>query len=177
MGLFGGSNPYEDAEKAYAPYGDFLKPYGQWGGKDFGAASQYMQGAAADPTGLINHILANYHESPYAQHLTQQAQKSANAAAAAGGYIGTPQEQEAVAQRTGQIADQDQERYLQDALGQFRFGAGGLGGLANQAADHMGQYYGNLAGLAAGASNYANQRGANIFGDIAGLAGAIAPFF
>jgi hypothetical protein len=34
--------------------------------------------------------------SNYAKHLTDQAKQGANATAAAGGYIGTPQEQEAV---------------------------------------------------------------------------------
>lgn len=175
--LFGSSsnvNPFSSAAaigRQYWPeihgYKQQLMPY----------ASQYeqaMSGLMNDPSALVDHIMSHYHESPFAHDMTDQAQRAANAAAARGGFVGTPQEQEAVARRIGQISDADQNQYLQNVLGQYRLGASGLRGLQSQIPELLGQegqYFGNMAGLAADEASFRNRQREEESGGIGSLIG------
>jgi len=50
-------------------------------------------GLTQHPGQLTSQIYGQYQTSPYAQYQLQQTQAQMNAAAAAGGYLGTPNEQ------------------------------------------------------------------------------------
>jgi len=176
-GLFGGGdnqNPYDRASQVAGQFWpeihgfkQQLMPYAQ-------QYEQGMSGLMSDPSAMIDHIMGHYHESPFAQEQTAHAQKAANAAAALGGTVGTPQEQEAVAQRVGQISDADQNQYLQNVLGQYRFGAQGMGGLERQIPGLLGQegnYFGNMAQLAGQSADWQNKQNQGFGGGIGSLLG------
>lgn len=179
-GLFGShnpKNPYEDAKGTYENYGNYLSNYLPYSANDFKAASGQYGNLVNDPTDEINKILKNYHMSNYAKHLTDQAKQGANAAAAAGGYIGTPQEQEAVGQSVGNIASQDQEQYLHDALGQYNRGLSGMSQYGQMGPQLASAYWGNMTGLTAGADQFSNKQAANRTAGIGHFLGDAAQAF
>lgn len=177
--LYGGqsaSNPFEAAQRVAGQYGpelqaykNYLTPYAQQYG---GALSQMM----SNPTGLLDHIMNHYHQSPFAHDQTQLAQHSAESMAALHGDVGTPQEQEAVAQRVGQIGDADQERYLHDAMSQYNRGLQGMGGLESQLPGELnmeGNYLGNMANLASAGTDWQNRQQGGFMKGLGGLAGGV----
>jgi len=135
-----------------------------------------LSGLLNDPSALIDHIMGHYKESPFAQRQTQYAQNAASAAAAQGGYTGTPQEQEAVAQNVGGIASQDENQYLHNALSQYGEGLHGMSGIMRQMPglfQQEGQTYGSMASLEAARRAAANQHHNNLFSDIGSGLGSI----
>ena len=137
---------------------------------------------ASDPTGLINHIMSQYYTSPQLQNQMKSMQTASNNAAAAGGTLGTGAEQSQVMDRAQQLSANDQQQFLQNALGVQGQGMQGLGNI-----NQMG--YGastGLAGILAGnqqdrgaldyqgrmaddaAQNEQNAMGAKTIGDIIG---------
>ena len=187
--LFSGgnfTNPYDQAMKTYQPFGQQLSPYEAAGGYSL---PRYEQGLGEqmqdNGVGQIDNILNQYHYSPWAQHETQGATQAANNAATASGLLGTPQEQEALAGKISGITSQDQQQFLNNALGQYDQGLQGLYGLSNlgyNATNQYGDYLGNLANYQAQRQNAQNQhdaaRNASLWGGIGTLGGlALATHF
>ncbi len=92
--------------------------------------NQYMK-LMQDPTFMMNQIGSGYSASPGYQYQVDQATQQANKAAAAGGMLGSPQEQQYVANTTNQLANQDYYNYMNQALGQYNTGLTGATGLYN----------------------------------------------
>ena len=148
--IFGGEyNSGSDASRAYSddiskipgmvhPYYD---PYVEAGRKALGQYGQMSSQMASDPTGLINHIMSQYYTSPQLQNQMKSMQTAANNAAAAGGTLGTGAEQSQVMDRAQQLSANDQQQFLQNALGVQGQGMQGLGNI-----NQMG--YGASTGLA-----------------------------
>lgn len=187
--LFGGgghfTNPYDSAINTYEPYGDMLDPYMQQGSyalpREHEAINNMMAG---NGTQQINDIMSHYSASPYAKYQEGQAQKAANNAASVGGLIGTPQEQQALAQNISGIVSKDQQNYLNNALGQYNRGFGGLSALGNMgfgATQQYGDYLGNLANYKAqqqaAQNQYDAQKRKNMLSGIGNLIGDVGAFF
>jgi hypothetical protein len=115
--------PYlEQVPDTVTPY---YTPYRQMG---MGAAAlsfpQYGR-MSVDPEGYYADIMGGYTESPGAQYQQQQLQKSMSGTSAAGGYTGTPYDQQQQAEQIQGIISRDQQQYLNNILGIQKTGLGG----------------------------------------------------
>lgn len=85
-----------------------------------------------NPGSVINSIGKSFQASPGYNFQVQQAQNAANNAAAAGGMLGSPQEQQNIAGTVNNLANQDYYNYLGHALGQYDTGLAGAQGMYNK---------------------------------------------
>lgn len=168
--LAGAANPYlQQAGQYYAPYmqaGQAMLP---------GLESQYGQ-LTGDPAAMLARFGAGYQQSPGYQAQVSAALRSANQAAAAGGMAGSPAEQQALAGRVSGITAQDYQNYLQNVLGLYGQGLGGMGGLAGmglQAAGGAADVAKTQAQLAYAEQMRRNQAGGGLFGGIGGFASGL----
>ncbi len=185
MGLFDslfGGNASKDANKyldkvpgTVKPYYD---PYIQAGQRQLpGLEDQYGQ-LMNNPGGRLNEIGAGYQQSPGFQFALQQAMQGAGNAAAAGGMAGSPQHEQQNMGLATNLANQDYNQWLQNAMGMYNTGLQGSQGLYNsgqQASDTLAQLLaGNLGSKAsaayAGGANR-NQMMGGLLGGIGSLAG------
>lgn len=125
----GSSNP-ADAATGYlsqipgdvSPYYD---PYISAGGQAMGAlGTQYGQ-LLSDPGAFINQVGSSFKQSPGYQFQVDQATSAENQAAAAGGMVGSPQEQQQLGEITNQLANKDYYNYLGNALNEYGLGLSG----------------------------------------------------
>ena len=123
-----------DASQAYSrdisqipgmvhPYYD---PYVEAGRKALGQYGQQSSELTSDPTGFINHIMSQYYTSPQLQNQMKSMQTAASNAASAGGTLGTGAEQSQVMDRAQQLSANDQQQFLQNAMGAYGQGMQGL---------------------------------------------------
>ncbi len=173
------------------------KTIGQIPGKAEGYYSPYMdagKGALSDlqnqykdllSGGVQNKLGANYKESPGYQFKLKQALQTQGNAAARGGYLGTPMDQQNAAEVGNGLASSDYNDYIKNQLGLYGLGLGGEEGLNKQgydASSSIADAWGNTLGQQ-GAYNYAGQAGKNAsqasgLSDIfSGLGTAGASFF
>jgi len=136
-GLFGGGSNAPNAAMDYynnipgmvKPYFD---PYINAGQNAMPNYQNTVNNMMSDPTGFINSIMDTYYESPQYQFEKGQAITSADNAAALGGTLGTGAHQGQVADYVRQLSSEDQQRYLQNALGVQGTGLQGTQGIINQ---------------------------------------------
>lgn len=168
-GLVGGM--FGDSGK---PYDAAMRQYKDWDAKaqgtqqpfldaGTGAIPQYQQWLKGqqDPSKFINEQMSNYQESPYAQYLQQQSMRAGQNAASASGLMGSTPMMLEMQQNAGNIANQDQNQWLQNVLGiNTQYGQGqqnlmqggqnaanSLSNINMQMGDRMGQAaYGQQAG-------------------------------
>lgn len=94
-------------------------------------AGQYNS-LMTNPGGVINSIGKSFQQSPGYGFQVSQAQNAANNASAAGGMLGSPQEQQNIAGTVNNLANQDYYNYLGHALGQYDTGLAGAQGMYNK---------------------------------------------
>ena len=124
---FAEANPY--LQQMQPTVEQYLSPYinaGQQAGKTVGA--QY-QDLINNPGAMMNRMGAGYEQSPGYQYNVNQATNAANNAAAAGGYIGSPAEQEQLARAIAGISSQDYNQYLNNVMGLYGQGLQGMGNI------------------------------------------------
>ncbi len=179
-----GKNPYDAAMQQYgqAPqqFQNIYGPYMQQGlGADRQAMGQYGQ-LINDPGRRMNEIGKGYQASPGYEWQKGQMTNAVNNMGAAGGMAGSPQNQQQMAETIGGLANQDYNRYLQNAMGMYGMGLNGMnqiGGRGMEAGmnygNQMGNYYGNMAQLAGGGQQYQNQQNQNMWGGIGSALGSI----
>ena len=136
MGLFdsifgggdGGSaaNIYQPVKEEVTPY---YQPYVQAGTDSMGGLQDQLARMYQDPSALYQELGSGYRESPGFQHSVQSATQAANRAAAAGGQLGSPAEQQALSQQITGMADQDFGDYMGNVMGMYGQGVQGLQGL------------------------------------------------
>ncbi|CAB4128651.1 hypothetical protein UFOVP100_53 [uncultured Caudovirales phage] len=159
-GLFGGDTgkPYDKAMEQYQRYANqsqaAQQPYQQAGQQAIGNYQNWLQGQQ-DPTKFINEAMGHYQESPYAHYLQQQSMRAGQNAASAQGLTGSTPFAQQLQQNAGNIANQDQNQWLQNILGiNTQYGQGqqnlmqGGQNAANQLTNmynHMGQQMGEAA--------------------------------
>lgn len=180
IGSFFGGDPYKDAGKYLNQvpdiYKKYLGPYAQEGINDLPfLRSQYGQ-LVNDPGGFIDRMGAGYKESPGFKYNVQEATRAANQAAAAGGMLGTPAEQAALAKRVSGMASQDYNDYLNHVLGAYGQGLSGYGHLEDQGFDASGQMANSLANYLASRAKLAEAQGQSNqqkWGGIGGFLGSL----
>lgn len=183
----GGKNPADSA----MPYlnqipGQTQKYQQPWfeAGKNMipGLSDQYNQ-LMNDPSKRLNDIGAGYKESPGFKFAMQQALQGGNHAAAAGGMAGSPQHEQQNMQLANDIASQDYNKWLDNALGLYGQGLSGGQNMSNQGqqagqsmADMIAQTLAQQANLSFQGQSQKNQNQSDLFGNIAKGAGSLAAF-
>lgn len=161
------------AQNAYNPYiqaGQAQLP---------GLQDQYSQ-LMNDPGARMNQIGSGYQQSPGYQFAVQQALQSSGNAAAAGGMAGSPQHEQQNMTLANNLANQDYNQYLTNALGLYGQGLQGSQGLYNMGykasdslADMLANTYGSQANLKyAGGANQ-NAANSGFWGGLMGLGGQL----
>jgi len=156
-----------------------LQPYASYGTKAL-PALWGAYGQMADPNEFINNFMQHYQQSPWAKHQIAAGDQGITAADAASGMLGSNDEKEGLAQFNQNIAEQDQQNYLNNLFGVWNQYLGGLTGFAGrgqQAATQQGSWDEATGGDIA---NMYNQMGKNeadkaaskshTWGNIAGMA-------
>lgn len=176
---------YLDELKKQLPgyYQDYISRGGRMGDMAEGQYGQLMN----DPGSRLNQIGAGYQQSPGFQNALKQALAGANASAAAGGMIGSPMSQYQNMQEATNLANQDYDKWMQNALGLYGTGLSGAQNMygiganaSNNMAGNMAQLAGTQAQLAYEGQNAQNQHEGgfwgNLMGGIGSLAGGLAAF-
>ena len=175
-------NPADSADQYYDQIPDYLKQYlGPMinnGSSQYPGLNNQYSSLMNDPGGRINQIGQSYHQSPGFQFAMQQALQGANHAAAAGGMAGSPEHEQQNMTLATNLANQDYNSWMQNALGQYDVGLQGSQGLYNtgaQASMGMGEDMANVllnrSKLAYAGQNAENQHEGNAWGSIFGAVG------
>jgi hypothetical protein len=107
----------------------YFQPYVDAGQGALQTLLQNYQQLLNNPGALISQVGSGYQQSPGYQYTQNSAMNAANAAAAAGGSLGTTQHQQEAAQQSADIANQDYQQYLNQALGLYGAGLQGEQGI------------------------------------------------
>lgn len=136
---------------------------------------------------FINNMGQNFHQSPGYGFQVNQAENAANRAAAAGGMLGSPEEQQNISTTVNGLANQDYYNYLNHEMGAYGMGLQGEQGLyntgfnaSNELATNLAQALMSQANMAyAGQANQNQSSGGGLGSMISGLGslGNIASFF
>lgn len=144
--------------------------------------SQYGQ-LMSNPGGALNRMGANFQQSPGYQWDVNQALGAANRAAAAGGMLGSPQEQQNIAGTVNQMANQDYYNWMNHAMSMYNTGLQGaqnMYGIGYDASKNLGEDLANIYQSQAqlGYAGQANQNQASqgMLGNVLGAAGMVAAF-
>lgn len=132
-GMFGGQKNPSDAAMPYlnqipGQVGQYLNPYISAGASALPNLQQ-QYGALMNPN-FINQMGQSFQQSPGYQFQVNQATGAANRAAAAGGMLGSPQEQQNLAGSVTGMANQDYYNWLNHAMNAYGMGLQGEQGLA-----------------------------------------------
>jgi hypothetical protein len=132
---------------------------------------------ATNPGAYMNHIGQSFQQSPGYQWGVKQATMAANRAAAAGGMVGSPMEQQTLAQNIMGMANQNYGNWMNRAMGQEQMGLSGLQNMYQMGGNMANNMYGiganvgqNIYGTGAHVgqniydtgANMANQYGTNM---------------
>lgn len=107
----------------------YLNPYMQAGQGAINNLQGQYGNLLNNPGGFVNSVGQQFKQSPGYQFQVDQATSAANRAAAAGGYLGSPQEQVGVAGTVNNLANQDYYNWLNKSLGAYGQGLQGEQGL------------------------------------------------
>lgn len=192
MGLFGGGGHHNDPMKKAMPYlnnmnpilQQYYQPYIEAGQRQLpNLESQYGK-LTNDPGGFLNQIGEDYQKSPGFEFAMKQALQGAGHAAAAGGMAGSPQHEQQNMSLASDIASQDYDRWLREALGIYGEGLGGeqsLYGLGEQAGVGLGTNLADIEGrkaqMAYEAAKAKNQNRGSRAGALGTIAGGLLGAF
>lgn len=161
----------------------YMNPYIQAGQRQgAGLEGQYGQ-LMNDPGGRMNQIGQSYQQSPGFKFALQQALQGGNHAAAAGGMAGSPQHEQQNMQLATNMANQDYNQWMQNALGMYGRGMSGSENMYNTGArtgmamgEDMASMMANKAKLAYEGQNAENQHEGGMWGNLMGAAATALPF-
>jgi len=163
--LDSGDDPSKDAMGYLDQIPDMIKPYYQpymdAGNKALPTLQQQYEMLINDPTAMMTQIGQGYTASPGYQYNVNQATNAANNAAAAGGMLGSPAEQQNMAQDISGIASQDYNTYMNQALGQYGVGLTGEEGINQMGYKANTGYANELADVQNSKANLSYAGGAN----------------
>lgn len=184
-GIFGNSGkPYEQAGEQYQDWTNkaatLNSPYYNAGTGAIPEYQQWLQGQK-DPGQFINNLMNQYQASPYSQYLQKQATNAGNNYASANGLSGSTPMMQQMQQNAGNIASQDMNQWLQNALGiNTQYGSGqqnmmNMGQNATNSLTNLYQNTGNNMGNAAYGKEAGKQQDWNdILGGIFNMFGSFA---
>jgi hypothetical protein len=158
----------------------YLSPYINAGNRALpGLEGQYGK-LLNDPGGMLNKIGQGYQQSPGFQFALQQALQGARHAAAAGGMAGSPQHEQQSMGIATNLANQDYNSWIQNALGMYGHGLGGEENIYNVGAragmgmgEDMASMLANQAKLAYEGQNAENQHQSGGIGSLLGGIGSL----
>jgi len=102
----------------------YYDPYIQQG-QQAGQTLQSEYGKQLDPATFMNHLMEQYKPSEAYQGRQDDLMKQMAAVAGQGGYAGTPMAQRQYGEQANRIMSEDQQQYLQNALGIYGQGISG----------------------------------------------------
>lgn len=187
--LFGGfKNPSKDAMKYMNQMSPQLMqmfaPYINAGNAQINPLQQQYASLMGDPGAMLSKIGAGYKQSPGFDFALKQALGGAGHAAAAGGMAGSPQHEQQNMELASNLASQDYNQYIQNALGlygQGLHGAQGMYGMGAQAGMGLGEDLASILGqkakLAYEGRNAENQHAGGTWGSLLGGLGGLASIF
>jgi len=111
-----------------------LQPYIGAGERSLGQYEDFL-GKMQDPQAYLSQILGGYEQSPFAQQQVRQGMQAIRGPGAIGGMTGSGPEQAALERQAQEIAQADQQRYLQNVLGigqQFQSGVSNIASMGEQ---------------------------------------------
>lgn len=155
----------------------YMGPYNKAGMDSLpGLQNQYNQ-LLGNPGDFMNKMGSNYQQSPGFKFAMEQALQGGNNAAAAGGMAGSPMHQQQNMQMATNLANQDFNKWIQQAMGLYGRGLSGQENLYNVGA-HMGQGMGEDMSqylMSKAMMDYAREANDNQFwGGLVGGVGGIA---
>jgi len=157
---------------AMAPY---YSPYMKMGRKELGNLVDEYGNLVGNTGDIYNKLASGYTQSPGYQRALQEALQAGGNAAAAGGLLGTPMNQEQQMGIAQDIASKDFNNYLQSVLDLYGQGLQGEQGLENQGyeantgfANMLGQIQGQKAQNAYNSASGQNQAMGTNLGNIFG---------
>jgi hypothetical protein len=138
----------------------------------------------ANPGGKLNQIGAGYHESPGLQFAIKMALQKAGNAAAAGGMAGSPQHEYQNMDIATNLANQDYNNWIRNAIGLYGTGISGEQGFYDTGAkagiglgEDIASVLANQANLEAERQNVENQHEGGMWGGFGSLAGGLLKAF
>lgn len=184
IGSFFSDDPSEDAMEYLNQIPETITPYYQpyidAGSQALPSLQDQYSQLLNDPSGLISSIGSNYEASPGYQWSVDQATKAANQSAAAGGMLGSPAEQQKLAQNITGMANQDYYNYMNQALGLYGQGLSGTEGMAemgygasNELANSLAANLQSQAQLGYSGQDWENQKIGGIAGGLGTITGGI----
>lgn len=183
MGLFdflGGSDPSKAANKYLNKIpgmaGQQYNPYINAGQRQLPGLEDEYAKMMGNPGDFINNIGAGYQKSPGFDFAMQQALQGSGNAMAAGGMAGSPMHEQMNMGLATNLANQDYNQWLQNALGQHQQGMEGSQGLyqggmnaSDAYAKMLADTYGSQASNAYSGSQSRNNMMMGALGGLAGL--------
>lgn len=138
----GGSNPADAANQYISQIPgqtrQYFDPFFQAGVGALPSLQGQYQKLLSDPGAFMNQMGMSYKESPGLKNQIAQAMQGAGHAAAAGGMAGSPEHEQQNMQLSNDIASQDYNNWMNNALGLYGSGLSGQQGMAG-----MGMQAGN----------------------------------
>lgn len=141
----------------------YYDPYIQQG-QQAGQTLQGEYGKQLDPSSFMDHIMGQYKQSEGYKGRQGDLMKQMAAVAGQGGYAGTPMAQQQYGEQANKLMADDQQQYLQNALGIYNQGIGGERevaergyGASGSLADMLGGALGSQATNAFGGQQQMNQ--------------------
>jgi hypothetical protein len=186
LGISSGQNPANAAmpylnqipgvgHTAYDPY----IQQGQQAGSRLGGEYERQ----LDPTTFMNDIMGHYKQSEGYQGRRDDLMKGMGSAAAQGGYAGTPLAQEQYGRSANKLMADDEQQYLQNALGIYDKGISGEQdfynkgfGASGSLADFLGSSLTQQGSAAFQGQSQQNQNSSDIMSALAKALGGIGGF-
>jgi len=173
------SNPADEAMKYYDQIAGTITPYYQpyinAGQQSLDTLMGQLGQLVSNPAAFMSQMSSGFQQSPGYQYNVQQATNAANQAAAAGGMVGSPMEQQQLSQDIMGMANQDFYNYLNHVLKIYAGGMKGLGGInqmgygaSSTLATELAKSLMNQGNLAFAGTQAQNQRNAGSAGMISG---------
>lgn len=178
---FNEANPY--LQQMQQGTDKYMNPYINAGHGAMGTLMDQYRNLLGNPGDLMNRLGAGYKQSPGYQYNIDEATRASNNAAAAGGFIGSPQQQAQLGKQIGGMASQDYNQYLNNTLGLYGQGLTGMGNMnqmgfnaSTQGMNSLNDMLKAQASLAYANANNQNQSQGGFMSGLGGLLGAGAGF-
>jgi hypothetical protein len=196
LGMGQNNNPADAGMPYLGQIGSTITPYYQPYINAGNSAMGYMQNTLLpqyqkmfqNPGQFMNQMGQGFQQSPGYQFQVNQALGAANRAAAAGGTLGTPMEQQQIAGTVNNLANQDYYNWMNHAQSMLGMGLNGASGLSqnmfdtgfnasNSLANNLAQALAAQAQMAYAGQDKQNQARASFEGDISNGIGSIVGSF
>lgn len=182
MGLF--SNPAKKAmpylQQIPGMVSPYFNPYIQAGMGQLPQFQQQLSMLTGDPGKFLNSIGQNYQQSPGFDFVKQQGMDAINRTAARGGMTGSPMNQQQNASMVENLANEDYNNWIKNAMGMYGEGFGGMENMLNQGqqagsslANLLGSNQMNMANLQYSGQGNQNNMWGGLLGSGMGILGNI----